>query len=104
MCRQCRTFILDNQSRCASGHRLGPMAIMANDISPTSLRSEMGYRLCLVGLEWDIVFEGIRECMNVLLIYCVVLNPNDFFKKIVLELEMDFKNSFCKQYNWGKYF
>ena len=27
-----------------------------------------------------------------------------FFKKIVLELGMDFKNSFCKQYNWGKYF
>ena len=50
-------------------------------------------------------FRGnTRECMNVLLIYCVVLNPNDFFLKIVLELEMDFKNSFCKQYNWGKYF
>ena len=42
--------------------------------------------------------------MNVLLINCVVLNPNDFLKKIVLELEMDFKNSFCKQYNLGKYF
>ena len=27
-----------------------------------------------------------------------------FFKKIVLELEMDFKKSFCKQYNLGKYF
>ena len=70
----------------------------------TPFRSEMGYRFCVVGLEWDIVFEGIRECMNVLLIYCVVLNPNDFFKKIVLELEMDFKKAFCKQYNLRKYF
>ena len=48
----------------------------------TPFRSEMGYRFCVVGLEWDIVFEGIRECMNVLLIYCVVLNPNEFFKKL----------------------
>ena len=44
----------------------------------TPFRSEMGYRLCLVGLESDIVFRGIRDCMNVLLIYCVVLNPNEF--------------------------
>ena len=45
---------------------------------------------------------GVYE--RTILIYCVVLNPNDFFKKIVLELEMDLKNSFCKQYNLGKYF
>ena len=48
----------------------------------TPFRSEMEYRFCVVGQEWDIVFEGIRECMNVLLIYCVVLNPNDFLKKL----------------------
>ena len=43
-------------------------------------RSEMGYIFCLVGLESDILFEEIRECMNVLLIYCVALNPNEFLK------------------------
>ena len=56
----------------------------------TPFRSEMGYRFCVVGLEWDIVFEGIRECMNVLLIYCAVLNPNDFFKKNCIRIRNGF--------------
>ena len=48
----------------------------------TPFPSAMGYRLCLVGLESDIVLDGIWEYVNVLLVYCVVLNPNGFLKNI----------------------